>query len=289
MSGTSKNTSNVRCKRNQAFDSSFITSVRPCFSCLFTIFKEKLIDVMIQINPVHLQLLRPLIKWKILTLENLFEESIYQGTYKTFNKVMRGLEKKGLVQGYRDYFSRKKYIFATELGNELLLKGGKFTPNHHSMFHDTRMVELIRELRLRKNVNEFDLEHVYRDFSYDRSDGGYYPDGVLEVITQADDNVKMAVELELTQKSSTRIQNKYYKFIKDDTFDYVIFFFPEESILKKYVEVFQEHLETQHSDLFIFCHNPHLVKGKINLEDTTGYYNFQYNFNFTNTFGERLI
>ena len=244
------------------------------------------IDVMIQINPTHLHFLRPLVKWKILTKEKLFFLSGYSGTYKAFHKIVRNFERKGLLQGYRDFFSRKKYLYATELGNELIFDGKIFTPNHQTIFHDTRVSEIVQEATNYDHVKHYELEHAYRMPSYDSFRKEYYPDAYLDVVAP-DTECKIAVELELTQKSTDRIHEKFNRFIDKRSYSHVLYLFSEEAIWKKYIDVFKTYYEEEHDEKFMFLWNSDFLKGKISFNDCKGYYNQNYDFNFCKVLGKK--
>lgn len=197
------------------------------------------------------------------------------GTYKTFHNIIRNLERKGFIQGYRDTFSRKKYLYATELGSEHISKTNYFIPHHNSIFHDTRVAELVDELSKYKRFAYFELEHEFkgaRQTSYNSS-GSYAPDALMEHFSKSGEVKMLGIELELTQKSASRIKTKYYNAINSQQVNYAIYFFPDEKIYKKYIDVFKDSYEEEYGPAFMFFWCPTLINGEMKLDDLVGYYN----------------
>lgn len=233
--------------------------------------------------------LRPLIQWKVLTKEKLFQKSNYKGTYKSFHKIVKNLERKGIINGYRDFFSRKRYIYATELGNDLLLKGGSFSPNHHNLFHDAKMAEIIQQARHFEDFQSFKLEHEIRKFSYSDYDKDCYPDALL-VKNKGDDQVfDIAIELEITQKSKPRICRKYNNFINSRKYDVAAYFFSDESVWKRYIDVYKTEFEKEHPAKIIFYYCPSIMSGSLNIDDCKYYYGKDYGEGIYRLLGKRLL
>ena len=239
---------------------------------------------------MHLHFLEPLTNWKILSVEKLFNECHYTGTYKHFHKILRKLEKKGIIQGFRDYYSRKKFIYSTEFGSELISDDKSISPNTNSLLHDAKMSELIHELRNFEKVNSFELEHIYRgdrEFQPARSYDRYYPDAKLKV-SQKGKEVGVAIELEITQKSKGRIHTKFYRFVEGNDIETVLYLFSNKRTMKKYIEVYKERFESKCTGRFIFYANPNVLTGKLTFNDPNCFYSFKHYHQFTKLFGQRL-
>ena len=239
---------------------------------------------------MHLEFLEPLNQWKIMLMEKLFSESQYSGNYKHFQKVLRKLEKKGIIQGFRDLHTRKKFIYATELGSDLISEDSNISPNSNSMVHDAKVSEVVYELRNYKKVNDFELEHIYRgntQFMPARNYDKYYPDAVIKVLKK-DKEEKIAVELELTQKAVGRIQNKFYRFVEGNDIETVLYLFCNKRVMRKYIEVYKERFEGKHTGRFIFYCDPNVLTGKQLFNDPNCFYSFKNYHQFTKIFGQRL-
>ena len=77
-------------------------------------------DILLSINPFHLELIRPLVKWKILSIKELFEDSDYVGSYKNYQKIISRLEKAHVLKGNKDVWTKTKRMYLTRFGNELV-------------------------------------------------------------------------------------------------------------------------------------------------------------------------
>jgi hypothetical protein len=252
--------------------------------------KEVFIDVLVKINPMHLHFLEPLTTWRILTVEKLFNECSYTGTYKHFHKILRKLEKNGIIQGFRDYYSRKKFIFSTEFGSELISEDEKITPHSNSMLHDAKLSELVYELRKFEKVKSFELEHVYRNgnqFIPSRDYDKYFPDAKLKNLRKGKE-VGVAIELEITQKSVGRIINKFHRFIDGNDMEIVLYLFCNKSVMKKYIEVFKDGFESENAGKFIFYCNPNVLEGGMLFDDKNCFHSFKNYHQFITLFGERV-
>jgi hypothetical protein len=68
------------------------------------------VDVLTKINPFHLELIRPLIKWKILSIKELYEDSNYPASYKPYHKIMQRLEQNGVIGSFKDVWRLRKTV-----------------------------------------------------------------------------------------------------------------------------------------------------------------------------------
>ena len=90
------------------------------------------------------------------------------------------------------------------------------------------------ELSTRENLYYFKLPHEYRKSRMPTFEGASLePDAFLGVMHN-DKVFKVAIEIELTQKSSERVYEKFNQYKDSSYFDYVIYFFRDKSILEAY-------------------------------------------------------
>lgn len=117
-------------------------------------------DLLLSINPFHLELLRPLVKWKILSIKELFEDCSYRGNYKSFQRTISRLEKAGVLKGNKDVWTRTKRIHLTRMGNEFVnnLRWMSHVIDDGSFFHDSRVTLYLRYLTEKINVTCVELE-----------------------------------------------------------------------------------------------------------------------------------
>lgn len=108
-------------------------------------------DVLLQINPFHLQLLRPLIKWKILSIKECFDDSAYPSSYKSFHKIIQRLEKNGVIGSFKDVWTKTRRIYLKWLGNEMVnpFDWMAHAFNKQNLFHDSSLPLYLRFLATR--------------------------------------------------------------------------------------------------------------------------------------------
>ena len=72
----------------------------------------------INISSAHLNYLIPLLKWRVMDLESLRTECFHAPKYKNFYRIIRALERDKILEGYRDPFNRKKYVYLSSFGED---------------------------------------------------------------------------------------------------------------------------------------------------------------------------
>ena len=135
--------------------------------------------VYLSVNSFHLELLRPLVKWKILSIKELFEDSTYGGTYKGFHKVIRRLEKHKLLGSFKDVWTKSKRIYLTQEGNSLVNpnKWRADAYNGNTLFHDSRAALYLRYLIKELNINYAELDQERMRNLYVHEMPSVRPDG----------------------------------------------------------------------------------------------------------------
>lgn len=219
------------------------------------------------VNSGHLMYLVPLIKWRILDLESLREESLHKKNYFNFARIMRSLEKNKVINTYKHPFNKKKYIYLSPYGENLL--GGSDNPTavaRDSLVHDIKVAQLARDFRNFEYVNEVWLEHQISNTINFQLNKGLIPDALIEV-TKNKSKERFALELELTQKSRMRIFEKAKQYLISNRFDKVIYFFASENLMKTYVQIISDRLPEGKLDKFLFICNENLTETSNTLVD----------------------
>lgn len=166
-------------------------------------------------------------------------------------------------------------MYATELGANHLSDKTYFLPNLNSIFHDTKVSDLVGELSKMDRVIDFELEHEYRntrrDDYYNRS--SYIPDAVLKVMdAKGKSSMDIGLELELTQKSEKRISTKIKKGLIDNRYDLILYFFPSEALYKKYLTNLNLLPSKEARAKCAMFWTPDLIQGELNIESIFGSY-----------------
>ena len=229
----------------------------------------------LQVNPIHLQFLNPLRQWKIMTVEALYAQSNYKGTYKAFHKILKRLERVGVTQGFRDMWSRKKFIYLTELGSELIFGSDQLVPFNNAIFHDARVAMIGEALLQQSCFFQLRLEHEYRLRQVDKAYGQqYFPDAMISYDEGLNEEPRtLGIEVELSQKSKDRIRTKLGVASSAKDLNHVIFLFSEKSIYQAYVRLWCEVFEKNRGNSVLFFCDEGIISGRINLASARGHYN----------------
>ena len=213
----------------------------------------------IHLNSVHLNYLEPLLKWRVLDLESLRKESYRAPTYKNFQRIIRSLEKQKILEGYRDPFNRKKYVYLSSFGEgKLALDENPTALSKDTLIHDIKVTEIAKAMLEEGWILDADLEHRINDKRNFRTIYNIIPDAVLHGC-KAGVNYKIAMELELSRKNNQRIVEKVAQYLQGSQFNYVLYLFPKKSLLEKYVEVIKEKLGDNGLERLMFFYDDRLT------------------------------
>ncbi|MBC7540148.1 MAG: hypothetical protein H7281_15090 [Bacteriovorax sp.] len=193
----------------------------------------------------NIEIINALDKWGVLTLRSLHKQL-------TSNISIHGLRRKIHRLAIEEFV----YISRLDNKNEMIILPTKKTLNHlksprssidESMVYHNLFISILGiELMNRENVHYYKLPHEYQTsrvpnaFSSTNSlELSLSPDAYLG-ISHNDKIFKVAIEVELTQKSSDRVYEKFIQYKESTYFDYVIYFFKSKSILNSYRRRIQE-------------------------------------------------
>jgi len=230
--------------------------------------QTNLIKSYISVNTFHLNTLVPLIKWKILRLQLLKELANYHGKINTFRKILIRLENNGIVKSFIEPMNKSKYVYLTKTGASLVGQTSFKELSNEILYHDSKVVEITRELLKLKSINKVELEHEICSLDT------LIPDAILSG-SKNNINFNLAFELEITQKSKQRIIEKVRDYLNAVEFDYVLYVFCSEAILKNYTKTINEKIGEKVWQKIIFLYVPSILNGETKLENTKCYFNNQ--------------
>lgn len=222
------------------------------------------------LSGVHLNYLAPLLKWRVLSIEALRQESINAPSYFNFCRIIRSLEKAKIVEGYRHPFNRKKYVFLSPFGEgQLAIDENPSAISKDCLIHDIRVSEVARNLLEHGFVREVKLEHELSDKRTFKPIYKVIPDVQLEGI-KGGINFKIALELELTRKSNHRIGEKAKLYAKSGYYHNMIYLFAKERLMEKYIEVIKSKIPDEDYKRFIFLADPLMTTNPSPLTEIKG-------------------
>jgi hypothetical protein len=220
---------------------------------------------MLQINSIHLNFLSPLNKWKILDLKSLREESEYPSHPRNFEKLISRLEKIKILKSFKDPWSNRKFVYLSHHGLGLVGSDSKDLLTSESASHDAKVTQLVRVLLERECVQSAEIAPVMS-----QNNQVTRPDAILKAKVNGK-NVRIALELELVQKSKVRIKSKINYYLNSDYYDHVIYMFCQKNIYqnyKRYIE--SEFMNVKNLGKLKLFENPTIFSRQTDLEKSQG-------------------
>jgi hypothetical protein len=215
-----------------------------------------------------LRYIAPLKKWRLLDLDKLKSEGRYHGGGRGFRKLITGLEKSGVIKTTRDNQTRRKFVFLTKSGElQLGSHGSSIGINVDNFDHDSRVSIIAHELLRFDSINEVILEHEIVGDKRIGERNPHTPDAVIAGQRKGN-KFKMAFELELTQKSSSRLKEKFRHYLDTTVYDYILYFFTSEGLLKSYKKFLNQEYGQAWKSKFMLAINTKLLCRDFKLENT---------------------
>ena len=200
--------------------------------------------------------------WKILDMKSLSEMCNYDIKYFNLLKKVRKLESHGIIKGV--LLGRKdKHIYLTN-------KGLRYTPYDftyeicdENITHDLIVGRVLKELL---KFSPFVDGRMYHQIMTDK----IFPDAQVEGIKN-NERYKLALEVELTQKSKERVKDKYRKYGQGESFNYALFVTNKESLFRTYKRYLEE-MNRESREAVILMYDENLSATKFKYDKIKCYY-----------------
>lgn len=221
-------------------------------------------------------ILREILKWRAVPLGLLHDLSGYQGTKKSFYRVIKNLESKKLIKSAH-YNGLAKIIYpSSELAT--LTKVQAILFQEESLSHEAMVTLVCCELMTWEIFISNKLPHEITQGKYD-SGIRRLPDATFDGINKGK-AFKLALEMEVSRKSKTRVQNKIEDYLSNNVFDFVFYIFNDRFIYEGYKRILEDYLnQPQHihrknesSAKFILGFKKDIISTKFKLEQLEIYY-----------------
>lgn len=193
--------------------------------------------------------LKPLLKWKILDTNSLQGLTDYKGSYVSFCKMMNHLQNQNLICWQTIIHRRKRVIYLTREAQKEILPNDPYFIDDRIIFHDAIVSNIVRSLLGKKYFHNCELPHEYlgkKNWNYANI---LEPDAILFGQNKGL-SFKIAIEVELTQKSKDRITEKINTYIKSEFFDSVIYIFDKRNIFDAYINLVKGIQENSPSSIY---------------------------------------
>lgn len=224
------------------------------------------IDLLLKINPQHFAYLNPLVKWKILSVKELYALSGYVGRKNSFHKVVDRFEKENVVKSFKDLWSRNKYLYLTSVGEKVINHSDhQMRLSEDRLLHDLRLSEIVRTIVTFAGIENYYLEHEF----YKKGDYGtakQTPDARLVTNFLGQKSKSVGIELELTQKSKERAREKMESYLNSSLYDYALYFFTLAQIARSYHSLALESFSEKDAAKFVFLTDEGIARGQFNFE-----------------------
>ncbi|MEK6626252.1 MAG: replication-relaxation family protein, partial [Bdellovibrionota bacterium] len=168
----------------------------------------------INISSAHLNYLSPLLKWRVMDLESLRRECFHAPKYKNFYRIIRALERDKILEGYRDPFNRKKYVYLSSFGEDQIShKENPTAISKDTLIHDIKVSEIAMAFFHLGWAFDVELEHQLHDKRNFKVTYKIIPDALLHCEKNGA-KFKIALEVELSRKNSQRIVEKARQYLE---------------------------------------------------------------------------
>ena len=201
-----------------------------------------------KIAPSYFEILNPLLKWRILSVRELKNQSDYRGSQSAFYKIISKLEKNNLIDSFMNSWSNEKFLYLKPdalkaLGEEKFL----LPINADIRFHDaisTKVALYFKDLNFVKDV--YLDQEIAKHFPLMEKT----PD--ILILGERIKPFKLAVEIELTQKNKTRVQDILKRHSESKIVNNIVYITDKKNIFNSYQDYLKELSGTIDSSKFIF-------------------------------------
>jgi hypothetical protein len=221
-----------------------------------------------KIYPSYFELLNPLRKWRILSINALKEESEYSGSSSAFYKVITKLEKNMLLDSFINSWSNEKFVYLLPTGIKALgEEKASLAINRDLRFHDAISSKIARLFKSYSFINGIYLnQEIAKSFPLLER----VPDILAEgKITK---EFRLAIEVELTQKSQKRVKQIFKSYSDSKVVNNIIYITDKQSIFKAYKKYLIELGAEINQAKFIIIFESNLSKKTFNLLNSKAYY-----------------
>ena len=207
-------------------------------------------------SPLHYTIVQPLLKWKILCLDDLQMAVRCPGTRSNLYKKIDKLEESKFVGSFIDPFTKKKFIYLKEEGIKFFGEDQMTPINRENIYHDSISSEFAYLFNGFPFVRKVMMEHeIIKSFPLI----GHRPDAFIEG-EHKQKEFRMAFEMELSIKSKRRIVEIFNFYNESQYFNNVLYIFGLPQVYETYLRVFRENESHFNKEKFLFIILPELYR-----------------------------
>jgi len=178
----------------------------------------------------YIDILSEVGRWKIIPMRGLYKLKDFGIKYPTFCRKIKKLESEGLVRSILGN-NKRKFITLTNKGSEICPYGISFDDVEDSLNHDLTATNIVTKLIEYKNFKTGQVQCFGRGLDVE-------PDGLIFGQKNGKE-YSLAIEVELHQKSKSRLTDKLIKYTNSIYYSYVIYVINKETTYRAYKMVLE--------------------------------------------------
>ncbi|MGB0454612.1 MAG: hypothetical protein ACPGJV_12965 [Bacteriovoracaceae bacterium] len=195
-------------------------------------------------NSLHSKILDEIGKWSVIPSKVLFEQLNSKIRYTSFCKIIRKLEAGGLIKSELTN-NRSKILYLTIEGGKVSNMSAPHSYSSVELRHDLFVGVVLRKLLNHPSLVKGEIFH---------GDSSLIPDAVVDAVNN-DKKFKIAIELELTQKSLSRIKDKFNKYRLSKEFNNCLYIFNKPSAFNFYSKLLKKECEATQKRILLLQDN----------------------------------
>ena len=181
----------------------------------------------------YAQILYGVGQWRAISMKCLFEELDTKISYSAFCRNVRKLENYKYLKSTKGK-KGQKFLVLTSLGSKFTCFDAFYDDTHSGMFHDLVATRVLKTLK-----KEPIFVGAYCTAGIQTSTKS--PDGEITFVKSEDKRHTLAIEIELTQKSKSRIREKFGYYVNYcNDYEHAIYVFNKRSTFESYKNVLAE-------------------------------------------------
>lgn len=173
----------------------------------------------------ELELLNEIGRWKVIPLKGLYECASQGMAYSPFCRRVKRIEKLGLVRSIKGR-RKTKYVTLTEKGSMISQYKSPYLENEVELSHDLTASCLLCELLKYPNFHTGHIVHGGEGLSPE-------PDALIHA-SKNDKLYRLALEIELHQKSNKRVREKFARYVATADCDHVLYVMNKPDVFHSY-------------------------------------------------------
>lgn len=184
----------------------------------------------IRLNHVRDKVIGPLFDYGVLYAADLLDKVGWDKSLGAFYKLLTRMENDGILKSKRHVSNNKKYVYLTKEVHNAFAPDTPYI-SQEILYHDAVLSSVLCKFSHLNSVKAVKkIHHGKANYLFST---GVIPDGLV-ISENNEDEVKLAIEIELTRKSKERYVQKFDEYMKEDGVDIVFFFFDTFGVYNSY-------------------------------------------------------